>query len=128
MIYHRFRFGFKKNINVLLCRVVGHRLNDEPKFHSCGRCGLAYEECYHPRDYFVESGLIKVSKAEKALYSAELQRKQEKFKTEKKQSLFPSFKLIFISEHYFENLKYRWRILRRKHTQPSFNQTQNIQV
>jgi len=114
MIYHRFRFGFKKNLKVLLCRIVGHRLNDDPKFQSCGRCGLAYEECYHPRDYFVESGIVKVSKAEKELYYAELRRTQEKFKKESFWSLFPSLRLLFISEHFFDELIYRWRVYKRK--------------
>jgi len=61
MIYHRFRFGWRQNLNVLICRIFGHKLNDDPSNLGCGRCGLAYEECYYPRDYFIESGLIKFS-------------------------------------------------------------------
>jgi hypothetical protein len=52
MKYHKFRFGLKKNIKVLICRIFGHRINDEPGNEWCQRCGLAYEECYHPINYY----------------------------------------------------------------------------
>jgi hypothetical protein len=64
MIYHRFRFGWfpwkkRNNFKVLLCKIFGHRLNENPSHPWCERCGLAYEECYYPRDYYTESGICK---------------------------------------------------------------------
>lgn len=76
MIYHRFRFGFRKNLKVLLCRMVGHRLNEDPKLLSCERCGLAYEEAYYPLDYYVGCGLVKVDKQKDPIY-ANIQRIKE---------------------------------------------------
>lgn len=58
MIYHRYRFGILKNIKVWFCRTFGHQINDNPSHHWCERCGLAYEECYFPLDYFFESGIL----------------------------------------------------------------------
>ena len=55
MKYHQFRFGFWGNLKVLMCRIVGHRINEDPSHHCCERCGLAYEECYFPKDYYQES-------------------------------------------------------------------------
>jgi hypothetical protein len=60
MIYHHFRFGWlpwKKhnNFKVLLCRIFGHRINENPAHPWCGRCDLAYEECYYPKNYWTES-------------------------------------------------------------------------
>ena len=52
MKYHKFRFRFKKNIKVLICRIFGHRINNNPEFEWCERCGLAYEECYYPKNYY----------------------------------------------------------------------------
>lgn len=68
MKYHRFRFGIKGNIKVLICRTFGHRINENPANHWCERCGLAYEECYHHTDYYIESGIIKLNEEEKAEY------------------------------------------------------------
>ena len=62
MQYHSFRFGFVGNFKVLLCRIFGHRLNEDPSFSWCERCNLCYEECYYPKNYFEESGIIDVSK------------------------------------------------------------------
>jgi hypothetical protein len=62
MIYHRFRFGWRQNLNVLICRIFGHKLNEDSSNSSCGRCGLAYEECYYPRDFYIEAGIIKFEK------------------------------------------------------------------
>lgn len=59
MHYHTYRFSFRKNIKVAICKIFGHRINDNPAFHWCERCGLAYEECYHPKDWWVESGIVK---------------------------------------------------------------------
>ena len=59
MKYHKFRFGVIGNLKVLLCRTLGHRINENPKYFWCERCGLAYEECYYPKNYFRESGIIK---------------------------------------------------------------------
>ncbi len=56
MVHHRFRFGLKGNFKVLLCRFFGHRINNKPNHHWCERCGLAYEECYHPDDWHGKSG------------------------------------------------------------------------
>lgn len=58
MNYHRFRFGIRGNLKVLLCKVFGHRINENPAHPWCERCGLAYTECYHPVDYLTESGRI----------------------------------------------------------------------
>lgn len=55
MKYHKFRFGLWKNLKVLLCKIVGHRINDDPSNHWCERCGLAYSECYFPIPYWSES-------------------------------------------------------------------------
>lgn len=52
MIYHDYRFGFVGNIKVLLCKIFSHRLNENPAHVWCGRCGLAYEECYRPKKYY----------------------------------------------------------------------------
>ena len=71
MKYHRYRFGLIGNFKVLLCRIFGHRLNNNPGFHWCGRCGLAYEECYYPEDYWVDSGIVKVPEDEIADYLLE---------------------------------------------------------
>lgn len=63
MKYHRLwqwrRFGLIGNIKIIICRIVGHRLNENPAHGWCERCGLAYEECYRPLDYFIESGIVK---------------------------------------------------------------------
>jgi hypothetical protein len=42
-----------------MCRLFGHRLNNDPGHHWCGRCGLAYEEIYYPQDYWTKSGIVK---------------------------------------------------------------------
>lgn len=52
MKYHKLRFGLKKNLKVLICRIFGHRLNENPENHWCERCGLAYEECYFPKKWY----------------------------------------------------------------------------
>ena len=52
MKHHKFRFGIKGNIKVLFCRIFGHKLNNNPQNLWCERCGLAYEEIYHPSDYY----------------------------------------------------------------------------
>lgn len=41
--HHRFRFGLIGNQKVLLCRIFGHRVSDDPTGFACQRCGLAYE-------------------------------------------------------------------------------------
>lgn len=51
MNYHKFRFGFIGNIMVLLCRLFGHRLNENPSYHWCERCKLDYSEIYYPIDF-----------------------------------------------------------------------------
>ena len=71
MIYHRYRFGIKGNFKVLLCRIFGHRLNENPAFHWCERCGLYYGECYHPENWVVETGLVKLKGQEKIDYDVE---------------------------------------------------------
>lgn len=48
--YHslwKWRTSPRKLFNAIMCRLVGHRLNNEPRHSWCGRCGLAYEEVYH---------------------------------------------------------------------------------
>lgn len=47
MKHHKFRFGIIGNIKVLICRIFGHRLNDNQHYEWCQRCGLAYSEIYH---------------------------------------------------------------------------------
>ncbi len=49
MKYHKFS----------LCKILGHRINENPAHHWCERCKLAYEECYYPKDYYKESGITK---------------------------------------------------------------------
>lgn len=46
--HHRFRFGLIGNLKVLLCRIFGHRVSDDPTGFACQRCRLAYEEIYSP--------------------------------------------------------------------------------
>lgn len=46
--HHRFRFGLIGNLKVLLCRIFGHRVSDDPTGFTCQRCRLAYEEIYSP--------------------------------------------------------------------------------
>ena len=58
MQYHKLRFGFLGNLKVLTCRIFGHRLNNSPELLSCGRCGLLYEECYYPENYYVKAGFV----------------------------------------------------------------------
>lgn len=60
MKYHRlikpnqdWQRNLKRFFPRLLCLVVGHRINNEPDCHWCQRCGLAYSECYHPKDFYV---------------------------------------------------------------------------
>jgi len=52
--YHKIR-SFK----TFLCRVLGHRINNNPANHWCERCKLAYEEAYHPENYWEKSGIVK---------------------------------------------------------------------
>ncbi len=52
--HHRFRFGLIGNLKVLLCRIFGHRVNNDPAGFTCQRCRLAYEEIYYPEDYWKE--------------------------------------------------------------------------
>ena len=54
MQYHNIR-----NIDTLVCRLFGHKLNNNPSNNWCGRCSLSYEEIYHPKNYYVESGIVK---------------------------------------------------------------------
>lgn len=76
MKYHKYRFGIWKNIKVWFCRTFGHQLNESPKNHWCERCGLAYEECYYPKDWWVESGIVQVSKEEWPEYISNWIRKE----------------------------------------------------
>lgn len=46
--HHRFRFGLIGNLKVLICRIFGHRVSDDPTGFACQRCRLAYEEIYSP--------------------------------------------------------------------------------
>ena len=62
MQYHNYRFGFKGNIKVLVCKLLGHRLNDDASSAWCGRCNLAYSECYYPQNYAEASGIIDVNR------------------------------------------------------------------
>ena len=71
MKYHKYRFGLIRNFKVFLCKTFGHRLNEDPSHHWCGRCGLCYEECYFPDDYYIESGIVKVPENETGDYLAE---------------------------------------------------------
>lgn len=58
MIYHKFRFkSIKENWNVLICKIFGHRINENPAHHWCERCGLAYEEAYYPLYYYKDAGI-----------------------------------------------------------------------
>ncbi len=67
MVYHRFRLSYFgiKNINNIVCKLFGHRLNENPAHHWCERCGLEYGECYKPLDYWTATGIIKTEEAEK---------------------------------------------------------------
>ena len=69
LIYHDFRFGLKQNFKVLLCRMVGHQINNDPSAYYCERCGLAYEEIYiNKGTYYVEAGIVKLNKEEMKKY------------------------------------------------------------
>jgi hypothetical protein len=46
--HHKFRFGLIGNLKVLLCRIFGHRVSEDPIGFACERCNLAYEEIYSP--------------------------------------------------------------------------------
>jgi hypothetical protein len=60
MRHHKLRFGLKGNIKVIICRIFGHRINNDPRYHWCERCGLAYEECYEcGLDYWSLCGVVK---------------------------------------------------------------------
>lgn len=57
-------FSIKENINILLCKIFGHRINEDPANHWCERCSLPYDRCYQPKDYFAESGLSAIPPVE----------------------------------------------------------------
>ncbi len=57
MIYHKFRFGLICNFKVLLCRLFGHRINNDPSVHACQRCHLVYSECYYPDNWYDKTQL-----------------------------------------------------------------------
>lgn len=46
LVHHNYRFGLKNNFKVFICRLFGHRINDNKKFEWCNRCGLAYFDIY----------------------------------------------------------------------------------
>jgi hypothetical protein len=39
-----------QNIKIRICAIFGHKLNDNPYHHWCGRCKLSYDGIY--RRYF----------------------------------------------------------------------------
>jgi hypothetical protein len=48
--HHKFdlhRFGIIGNLKILLCKLVGHRLNEIEDHSWCGRCGYCYEDIYY---------------------------------------------------------------------------------
>ena len=50
MRHHKLNFkkyGLKSNINILICKLFGHRLNDNPDHPWCPRCRLCHEEIYY---------------------------------------------------------------------------------
>jgi hypothetical protein len=63
MQYHSIKriLGIRGNLKALFCRLFGHRLNENASHGWCGRCGLAYSECYYPVDYHEASGLIDIT-------------------------------------------------------------------
>jgi|GEM_PF-5432901 len=69
MEYHSFKLsrGLRYNIRVFICKIFGHRINDDPSDYTCGRCKLSYEDCYYPKNYYIESGLIDINKKEIAI-------------------------------------------------------------
>lgn len=60
LLYHRYKFNVWKNLKVWFCRRFGHQINNDPSYHCCGRCGLAYSEIYHRvgRGWYAESGIL----------------------------------------------------------------------
>jgi len=81
LLHHYFRFGVIGNVNVLICRIFGHRVNNNPAHSSCERCGLAYQEIYYKKGegYFIESGIIDKSLFDKDgnyKYSTEINGKE----------------------------------------------------
>lgn len=50
LMHHHFRFRFKQNLKVAVCRTFGHRLNNKVENKWCERCGLFYGEIYHLQD------------------------------------------------------------------------------
>ncbi len=53
---HKFTFSRARKLffwkGQILCRLFGHRLNDDHRKLWCGRCGLAYEEIYNGLDFY----------------------------------------------------------------------------
>lgn len=74
LLYHRYKFGIKGNIKVLLCRTFGHRLSEDKNYECCHRCGLAYSEIYYNQrntDYISKGIKFKVLKdKERKLYKS----------------------------------------------------------
>jgi len=63
LLYHTpkpTRFGINQLFRVVICRLLGHRVSDDPEYNTCARCGLAYEEIYHKigEGWFIESGIV----------------------------------------------------------------------
>ena len=54
LMHHHYRFGFRKNFKVWICRVFGHRINNEVKDKWCERCGLFYGEIYYKQENWAE--------------------------------------------------------------------------
>lgn len=64
MKYHNLKLKnpIRRNFKILLCRLFGHRINENPHHPWCNRCGLAYGEAYKPLDWFYMTGITKETK------------------------------------------------------------------
>lgn len=50
LLYRRTRRIKKINLKlkIITCKIFGHRINENPNSKWCERCGLGFDEIYHP--------------------------------------------------------------------------------
>ena len=99
--YHKLRFGWKQNINVLKCRIFGHRINENPAHHWCERCGLSYEDIYSPKNYYHEAGIAELTGADLKIYK-DIVSKSPKF-NQPKEARKDTDEIDGVKSSYFSN-------------------------
>lgn len=55
-VFHQFSWNRSRRLwfwkGQILCRIFGHRINNNHMRLACGRCHLAFEEIYNGLDYY----------------------------------------------------------------------------